>query len=216
MTKIISELTEPAIRRGIKTVGIGKKGSKPLEPDLISEILHDLKERKVSAIAQGAFFAALILKGMTEQEMELEKAFTPGILKDPKRLVEAIAFDAPEFAKNICVEFLEGKTIDRETAYGLGKFLLSTDPGDGARGIAASALRVRYETPEEYEGLLLSLQESIEEPFRGNVPPGNPIIQLAEPFDGVDHSYMITPLLANYFQSQGYRVVQLVGRNSGP
>ena len=98
MTKIISELTEPAIRRGIKTVGIGKKGSKPLEPDLISESLHDLKERKVSAIAQGAFFAALILKGMTEQEMELEKAFTPGILKDPKRLVEAIAFDAPEFA----------------------------------------------------------------------------------------------------------------------
>lgn len=216
MTKIISELTEPAIRRGIKTVGIGKKGSKPLDLGLISEILQDLQEGNVSPLAQGAFFAALVLKGITEEERKLEQAFTPGTLQDKKRLVEAIAFDAPGFMKNICVKFLEGKTIDRETAYQLGKFLLSTDPGDGARGIAASALRVRYETPEEYEGLLLSLQESIEEPFREKIPSGDPIIQLAEPFDGVDHSYLITPLLANHFQTEGHRVIQLVGRNSGP
>ena len=216
MTKIIFESIEPAIRRGIKTVGIGKKGSKPLDPELIAEILRDLQEGNVSLLAQGAFFAALVLKGITKEEMELEKALTPGTLKDPKRLVEIFAFDVPEFVKNICVEFLQGKTIDRETAYRLGKFLLSTEPGDGARGIAASALRVRYETPHEYEGLLLSLQESIEEPFKETVPPGEPIIQLAEPFDGVDHSYMITPLVANYFQSRGYRMVQLIGRNSGP
>ncbi len=65
MTKTISELTEPAIRRGIKTVGIGKKGSKPLDPELIAEILRDLQEGNVSPLAQGAFFAALVLKGIT-------------------------------------------------------------------------------------------------------------------------------------------------------
>lgn len=124
ITKTISELTEPAIRRGIKTVGIGKKGSKPLDPELIAEILRDLQEGNVSSLAQGAFFAALVLKGITKEERELEKAFTTGILRDPQRLVEVLAFDAPEFVKKICVEFFQGKTIDRERAYRLGKFLL--------------------------------------------------------------------------------------------
>jgi anthranilate phosphoribosyltransferase len=43
-----------------------------------------------------------------------------------------------------------------------------------------------------------------------------PAIQLAEPFDGVEHSFMITPLLANKLQNQGYHVVVSCGRNSGP
>ncbi len=216
MIATISNALEPAISRGIKTVGIGKKGSKALAPELISAILRDLKEGKVSRLAQGAFFAGLVLKGISEEEMVLDQAFSAGTLQYPKRLVEAIAFDAPEFVRWICVKLLQGNTLDKATAYQLGKFLLSQEPGDGGRGIAASALRVRYETADEYEGLLLSLQESVAEPFRGAVPMGEPIIQLAEPFDGVDHSYLITPLVAKYFQDQGYRVMQLVGRNSGP
>ena len=75
---------------------------------------------------------------------------------------------------------------------------------------------MRYETSDEYDGLLRAMQDTIEKPFRENVPAGEPIVQLAEPFDGVDHSYLITPLLADYIQSLGYRVVCLVGRNSGP
>ena len=148
--------------------------------------------------------------------MALDQAFSPGTLNDPKRLVDAIALDAPEFVRRICVKLLQGNTLDKPTAYQLGKFMLSSEPGDGARGIAASALRVRYETADEYEGLLLSLQETTEEPFKAAVPPGEPIIQLAEPFDGVDHSYLMTPLLAKDCQTQGYRALQLVGRNSGP
>ena len=39
---------------------------------------------------------------------------------------------------------------------------------------------------------------------------------MAEPFDGVDHSNLITPLAAQFIQRLNYRVISLVGRNSGP
>lgn len=215
---ISTQTTEPAINRGIKLVGIGKKGSKPLNSPLIKEIVADLKAGKIDPAAKGAFFAGLILKGVTEEELELEEALSAGVLHrtSHRELVESLSPEAPEFSKNISTRILEGHHLDKETAYRLGEFLFSQEPGDCIRGLVASALRVRYETPDEYEGLLTAVQETIEPAFCQETPTGDPIIQLAEPFDGVDHSYLITPLLAEFLQHKGYRVVSLVGRNSGP
>ena len=207
---------EPAIRRGIKTVGVGKKGSKDLDPALIQEILTDLREGKISPIAKGAFFAGLVMKGVTPEEMILDQAFESKTLNNPAQLVKALADDAPVFVQEICLRILEKKELDKATARRLGNFLFSENPGDGARGLVASALRVRYETADEYEGLLSSMQATLEKPFRQPVPSGEPVLQIAEPFDGVDHSYLITPLLARFVQAKGYRVVNMVGRNSGP
>ena len=61
---IVLDPNEPAINRGIKTVAIGKKGSKTLTPELALEIVEDLKSGKVSEAAQGAFFAGLCAKGI--------------------------------------------------------------------------------------------------------------------------------------------------------
>jgi anthranilate phosphoribosyltransferase len=208
--------SDSAITRGIKAVAIGKRGSKPLSPDLVQEILDELKTGSVPAIAKGAFFGALMIKGLTEDERKLEAIFAPGTLSDPKLLVEALAPDAPDFVKLFCTGLLHGATLSVEDTERLGDFLFSDQPGEGARGIVASILRVRYETPDEYEGLLNSLHKTIEEPFKAPVPKGAPIIQMAEPFDGVDHSNLITPLAAQFIQRLNYRVVSLVGRNSGP
>ncbi len=213
---IVLDSNEAAIVRGIKTVGVGKKGSKPLTEELAREILADLKAGKVSPAASGAFFAGLLAKGIEPQEEVLAQGFGPGVFHDPKQLVEAIAFDAPDFVRWICVQLISGQTLDRQTAYDLGRFLFSNEPGDGARGLVASFLRVRYETADEYEGIWQAMQETMVPAFRQSTPPGDPIIQLAEPFDGNDHSYMITPLIAEYVQSLGYRAVHMVGRNSGP
>jgi len=207
---------EPAIIRGIKTVGIGKKGSQPLTGDLAREILTDLKAGKTDPVAAAAFFAALMLKGISPEELILQEAFEPGIFNDPQRLGYELTKDAPEFVKWICGQILSGHTLDKETAKHLGEFLFSDQSGDSARGLIASALRVRYETDDEYAGLLEAITETFEPPFRQEVPHGEPIIQLAEPFDGVTRSYLLTPLLADYIQRHGYRVVSLVGRSSGP
>ncbi len=212
----MTDLLEPAIRRAIKAVGVGKKGSKSLEQALIDELIQDFRENRVSAIAKGAFLGALMIKGINEQEMQLENALAPGIFKDAQRLMDFIAPEVPTVIKQIGIQFLKGQTIDQSNALALGRFLFSSVPGDGMRGLAASVLRVRYETPEEYSGLLSSMEETVSADFRGTVPAGDPVIQLAEPFDGVDQSYLITPLLADCIQQHGYRVMNLVGRNSGP
>jgi len=213
---IVLDPNEAAINRGIKTVGIGKKGSKSLTPQLALEIVNDLKSGKVSDAAKGAFFAGLCAKGVEPDEEILEQAFAPGILKEPSKLLNAVMADAPPFVQWVGQQLLAGHTLDKPTAYDLGKFLFSDEKGDAARGWMASFLRVRYETDDEYEGLLQAMEDTLGAAFKTPTPPGEPIIQIAEPFDGVDHSYMITPLLGANLQAQGYRVVHQVGRNSGP
>ena len=213
---IILDPNESAIKRGIKTVGVGKKGSKSLTPELALEILNDLKAGKVSDAAKGAFFAGLSAKGIEPQEEILQQAFAPGILKDPSQLLKTITSDAPQFIQWLCQQLLAGHTLDKRTAHDLGEFLFSDERGDSARGWVASFLRVRYETDEEYEGLLQAIDDTITTAFKTSPPQGEPIIQIAEPFDGVDHSYMISPLVGRNLQAHGYRVVHQVGRNSGP
>src|SRR5580698_5055290 len=99
---IVLDPNEPAINRGIKTVGIGKKGSKSLTSELALEIVEDLKSGKVSDAAKGAFFAGLCAKGIEPQEEILEQAFAPGTLREPSQLLKVIAADAPEFVHWVC------------------------------------------------------------------------------------------------------------------
>ena len=56
-----------AIQDGIKAVGIGKKGSKALTPELIQGIVRELREGCVPVVVKGAFFGALIIKGVTAE-----------------------------------------------------------------------------------------------------------------------------------------------------
>ena len=99
---IVLDIREDAIRRGIRTVGVGKKGSKPLSSQLAQEIAEDLKAGKVTPASAGAFFAGLFYKGITPEEEVLEQIFpVPGVLKDPRLLVKALASDAPDFVQDI-------------------------------------------------------------------------------------------------------------------
>lgn len=98
----------------------------------------------------------------------------------------------------------------------LGRFLFSKKTGDELRGLAVSILRVRYETPEEYAGLLSAMRQTLSKEFSGSSKKGEAIIQFSEPFDGVERSFLITPLLARHVQERGYRAVSLVGRSPGP
>jgi anthranilate phosphoribosyltransferase len=213
---IVLDPDEPAISRGIRTVGIGKKGSQNLTPELAREIVDELRSGSASDAAKGAFFAGLCAKGIDPAEEILDLAFVPGTLKESSKLLEAITAGSPDYVKDICGQLLAGQTLDKDTAYKLGQFLFSGDLSDGARGWVASFLRVRYESDDEYAGLLQAMHDTLAPAFKILTPPGEPVVQIAEPFDGVDHSYMITPLLGRALQGKGYRVVHQVGRNSGP
>lgn len=204
-----------ALAEGIRYVCIGQRGSKSLPPVLISEILQELKTMGSPDARTGAFFAGIFLKGADAHEMLLEQAYAKGILTDAAKLTDAICPDAPAFIREQGARLLNGETLDIGTAKQLGQFLFSGMPGDSARGLIASVLRIRYETLDEYEGLLLAMNETLEPSFRTSPHAGRPIIQISEPLTGVKYTAFLTPLLAASLQKK-YRTITLVGSNPGP
>lgn len=207
--------TDNPLAQGIKVVGIGKKGSKALEPGLISKIIDFWHDPAAPISAKGAFIGGLLMKGPDPQEAKmLQQLNIP--TDNQEAIIEYLEHAAPSKIKNICLKLMNKEELNTSDATTLGDFLFSALPGDGLRGLAASILRVRYETADEYEGLLRSVSKTFNAMLTNTFSRNTPIVQIAEPFDGVDHSQMITPLVADYLQHQHYTAVCLAGRNSGP
>ncbi len=214
--KKLSDPSNPPIERGIGAVGVGKKGSKSMDAALAMEIVEQLRSGTVHPVTRAAFVGALMMKGVSEEEKVLEQAFLPGAFEDMDLLANAvIEKEIPIFVREVCVQLLKKETMNVETSKKIGQFLFSEEIGNAARGLMASILRVRYETEEEYFGIWQAMQATLEIPFCTSVLKGAPVLQMAEPFDGVERGFLITPLLASYF-SQRYRVISLVGDSSGP
>ncbi len=214
MNAVYTQPENPLVQ-GIKIIGVGKHGSKPLPAFLLEEILQYLQSNEVIPIQKGAFFGALMAKGPTEDEQELLYQVC-GEVATTEVLYDKLCTDSPADMKHIGVKLLNKEYLTVDESRALGKYLFSELPGETFRGMAVSMLRIRYETDEEYEGLTDASVSTYTSGFRETVPVSRPLIQLAEPFDGVEHSYMITPLLAEAFQQAGYPVVATVGRSSGP
>ncbi|MEB0260072.1 MULTISPECIES: hypothetical protein [unclassified Mucilaginibacter] len=212
--KTTQETTFSPLQRGVKLIGIGKHGSKKLPDELIIEINEELGEGKASPILIGAFFGALMMKEIAPAYLLLEEYIEKGSLSDASIMWNKLCFDAPAKMKSIGVKLIQKQTLTLEEATALGSFLFSEEPGESFRGMAVSILRIRYESDEEYEGLYNAIQNSV---INNTIAfTEAPIIQLAEPFDGVEHSYMITPIIAHELQKQDYNVVVICGRTSGP
>ncbi|WP_162053232.1 anthranilate phosphoribosyltransferase [Pontibacter pamirensis] len=204
---------------GIKVIGIGKHGSKPLPESLLYEIAEYLKDDEaVVPIQKGAFYGALLAKGPTkmEQELLLPSDEDAAATFDISKLYDTLCADSPAEIREIGVKLLQKETLSEAEAKKLGHYIFSDLPGETFRGMAASMMRIRYETDEEYQGLLNAVVATYNLGFRELMVFSGTTVQLAEPFDGVEHSYMITPLLAKALQEAGYRVVVTMGRSAGP
>ena len=205
-----------ALAEGIRFIGIGKYGSKPLPTELVHSCLQELLSGQAIELQKGAFFGALLMKGVTEAELPLQAALGNGAFENPTYLLSKICPDLPERLFPIGLKLLKGHSLGVSEAYQLGAFLFSNDSCEGFRGLAASILRVRYETNDEYKGLHDAILQTYSPGFKREANTKLPIIQIAEPFDGVEHSYLITPLISNFFQQKGYNSVATVGRTPGP
>ncbi|ALJ00224.1 hypothetical protein [Rufibacter tibetensis] len=211
-----SDTFDNPLVQGIKVIGIGKHGSKPLASAQIEEITHYLSQGQTIPIQKGAFFGSLLAKGVTEEEQKLLFALDNRPLSGTEDLYHVLCPDAPSFLKEIGIKLLDRAHLTKKEANRLGTFLYSDAPGETFRGMAASMLRIRYETDEEYHGLMEAANATFSTGFQENGPKIDGLVQLAEPFDGVEHSYMITPLLANAFQEAGFPTIVSLGRTSGP
>ena len=207
--------------RGIKHIGIGKYGSKPLPPDLLAECRQALTDPAAYPLQRGAFLGALLAKGPTPDEMTLETVIGKGAFSHPTFFINKVCPDLPVGMHPIATKLVRGHHLQVSEAHQLGNYLFrdttGTDPDcEIFRGLAASIMRVRHETNEEYHGLMRAAEETYSPGFGPMSCADRPLVQLAEPFDGVENSYMITPLLAQFFQKRGYGAVSMVGRSGGP
>ena len=207
---------DSALARGIRLAGIGKHGSKPLPADLVEECLQELNDGRANHLQKGAFFGALLLKGINETEARLESYLGKGAFQNHTFLLGRLCPDLPPQLHPIGLKLLAGQSLQVSEAHQLGDFLLGSDPCEVFRGLAVTILRVRYETNDEYKGLFEAVSSTYTPGFQRWVKTQLPIIQIAEPFDGVEHSYLITPLLAQLFQDRNYNAVSTISRTSGP
>lgn len=202
--------------RGIKHIGIGKYGSKPLTPELLTDCRAALTNPTTHPLQRGAFLGALLAKGMTPEEKTLEEVIGKGAFGHPTFFINKICPDLPEGLHPIAIKLVRGANLQVSEAEQLGDYLFGDGVCETFRGLAASIMRVRHETNDEYQGLMRAAERTYSPGFGPISCANRPLIQLAEPFDGVEHSYLITPLLGQFFQKRGYGAISMVGRSGGP
>ena len=219
MLTVSSDLGSPAntpLGRGIKHIGIGKYGSKPLPPDLLAECRQALADPDAHPLQRGAFLGALLAKGPTPEEMALEAVIGREAFSHPTFFINKVCPDLPIGLHPIATKLVRGHHLQVSEAEQLGDYLFGPGECETFRGLAASIMRVRHETNDEYHGLMRAAERTYAPGFGPITCAERPLVQLAEPFDGVENSYLITPLLAQFFQKRGDGAVSMVGRSGGP
>ena len=208
--------TSTPLGRGIKHIGIGKYGSKPLTPELLTDCRAALADPTAHPLQRGAFLGALLAKGMTPEEKTLEDVIGKGAFGHPTYFINKICPDLPVGLYPVAIKLVRGANLQVSEAEQLGDYLFGDGVCETFRGLAASIMRVRHETNEEYQGLMRAAERTYVPGFGPISCADRPLIQLTEPFDGVEHSYLITPLLGQFFQKRGYGSISMVGRSGGP
>lgn len=217
-----SLLRNTALANAIRFIGIGKHGSKSMPVELIAACKEAFVSPLVNHVQAGAFFGALSVKSkLTAEESELllfcqqeiergQTAFHIILPAHPTLFLDEIT--------GLTIKILQGDTLTKTEAETLGAYLFSDDEnGDFIRGVSASVMRVRYETDEELEGFYHALVASFNLDFMMPAQQTKTLkVQLAEPFDGSEHSPIITPLLANWLLQKNCLPIIIAGENPGP
>ena len=211
-------LRNTTLANAIRAIGIGKHGSKPLPAEWIADCKAEFISPTVNHAQAGAFFGALSVKlKHNAEELELldfcnnnlENGITAFKLASGLIPVELTTLAKKILAKAI---LLKNETIL------LANYIFSSDINfNFIRGISASVMRVRYETDEELAGFYEVFKNNYSKEFDAISLNTNQLkIQLAEPFDGSEHSPIITPLLAKYLAANNYSPIIITGKNPGP
>lgn len=216
LDSILDAPSTTVLGQGIKHIGIGKHGSKPLPPDLLAECRTALTDPATHPLQRGAFLGALIAKGPTPDEQMLEEVVGKGAFSHPTFFVNKVCPDLPLGMLPIATKLVRGHHLQVSEAEQLGDYLFGNGTCEAFRGLAVSILRVRHETNDEYHGLIRAAERQFSPAFQTKPQTKLPLVQLAEPFDGVENSYLITPLLAKFFLGRGYGPISMVGLSGGP
>lgn len=126
------------------------------------------------------------------------------------------------------LKLLNGKRLDEKEAQELGDLLFTTNNNRSmlsVKCLIAHVMRVRHESCAELIGLARAARSTLNPSFKMDQSSPSPLqskpVQrtalIAEPFDGVTKSSLLTPLIANYLQThQNYLPLLSCGDTPGP
>jgi len=213
-----------AIQEGIKLVGVGKAGSKDCPAGLVAEIVRELRQGDVAPVARTVFFTGLFLKELNADEAPLAELLPAGALAGVGALIDELAPGMPERIRTLTLKILGADILDVAESRMVGDYLFSPESPDVCRALIATALRIRHAETDEYAGIIEAIHAVID-PFYDSVThsksrspfkESKPLVQLAEPFDGVNHSHLLTFALAGHLTGNGWKVLSIAGENPGP
>ncbi|CAN0023564.1 unnamed protein product, partial [Discosporangium mesarthrocarpum] len=234
---------------GIKAVAVGKSGSKPIPEELVQQLITAMDEATGptgTLLAQerlASFLGSLFVKhsiSPTDEEVLRAVANRQPELKDMgfvragcsagQILAMAGGPKAQGETQELALKLLAKENLDEDEAYRLGKRIFDLTEHSPILSLCAHILRVRYETPDEWVGLVKAQEETLDANMfnpedvkqaytRGLENGREPrvLVQLAEPFDGMTRAELLTPLLAYHLQKQ-FNVVTVCqcGPSAGP
>jgi len=205
----------PPTERAIKIAGRGKRGSKNLPLELIHLISEDIQNNSVDEAQIGALVGALFSKGISLEEMHIINSLGSG---EEKTQIILNYFNKNNLGSEIFLvkKILDGEYLSRQESHDLGQFIFSQSVGDGIKGLVASYLRVRYESLGELLGLYDSMLANCSDGYKLSESIATKSILIGEPFDGVNRSYLITPIISHFLNELGYLPINLTGESSGP
>ncbi|MFN3603270.1 MAG: hypothetical protein ACK4UJ_01025 [Leptonema sp. (in: bacteria)] len=212
-------IKENSIEQAIALIGIGKYGSSSLPENLEQSITTDLESPEIPNIQKGAFWGAIFLKGFeSKSEKNIQNHFKIHTVED---IISKLCKTKDIKILNLIHRLLQGFTLDLEESYTIGRFLFKEKfslEEEFDIGLITSILRFRHETLEEYLGLLKSIEDLYYHKWNAKIISSisENFIILTEPFDGINRSYLLTPLIGRKLIEEGYIPFFIVSKNPGP
>jgi len=237
------------LRAGIKAVGVGVSGSKPIPEEHVAGLIAVVKAAVKRETPEGkewegqeeeirqrlaSFLGALFVKTELKEGDEVVLAAVASVTNDKKPtghvragcsssqvLAVAAGEEGSAALRGLALRLLGGHRLSTEEARELGGCLFDPTEPSHLQVMCAQILRVRYETMDEWTGLLEAQHATLDlnrfgkerMPLRG----GERVVQLAEPFDGTHKAESFSPLIARHLQRKwGALAVSQCAQTAGP
>ena len=207
--------------KAIQSVAVGKKGSRSLTNEQVCDLIEDISSQEIDPVKQAVLCTAILFKGPEPEEIPVLEKILGDQMVDTRNLAKSFFPEIDLGISNIINRLLDHKETTYEQMRQLGDFYFDIEryrssQVDCARAISAVWLRLRYASDREYLALYKALAKKIKKSFSVRPTIDKNLIQIAEPFDGVNRSAMITPILSCFLQKSGYKTISLTGVSSGP
>ena len=209
---------DEALILGIKKKGIGPKGSKKVDPTIISNAISAMLKLESNLIRSVTFWVGcLLLEPFSNEEKNLLIPF----IKDPRAYFrdELVSLSIPGIFQGPKEEFLtlirkiiKKENLNAEALNRAMKYFWDTNQPNWMRAAFLQALRLKRESFAENYYCFKSMYHQCHS-VQVDLPV---LIDLCDAYDGSTRSYHLTPYIAATIAAFGYPCVIHGTKNLGP